>query len=49
MSWNAWDILTALFPVLQVFWQSNMASEVEKYLLKTPKNGISETLNSKCP
>ena len=47
MSWNACDISTALFPVLHVFWQSNMASAVEKYLLKTPGNGISETLNSK--
>ena len=47
MSWNAWDILTALFPVLHVFWQSNKASAVEKYRFRTPRNGISETLNSK--
>ena len=46
-SWNAWDILTALFPVLHVFWQSNKASAVEKYRFRTPGNGISETLNSK--
>ena len=47
MSWNTWDISTALFPVLPVVWQSNKASAVEKYLLKTPGNGISETLNFK--
>ena len=47
MSWNAWNISTALFPVLRVFWQSNMAFAVEKYLLKTPGNGVSKTLNSK--
>ena len=47
MSWNALDILTALFPVLPVVWQRNMESTVEKYLLKTPGNGISETLNFK--
>ena len=29
MSWNAWDILMALFPVLCVFWWNNMASTVE--------------------
>ena len=29
MLWNAWDISTALFPVLHVFWQNNMASAVE--------------------
>ena len=29
MSWNAWDISTALFPVLRVFWRNNMASAVE--------------------
>ena len=27
--WNAWDILTALFPVLRVFWRNNMVSAVE--------------------
>ena len=32
MSWNTWDILTALFPVLQVFWQNNKASMVENSL-----------------
>ena len=34
VSWNAWDILTALFPVLRVFWRSNMAFAVEKYVFK---------------
>ena len=29
MSWNAWEISMALFPVLRVFWQNNMASMVE--------------------
>ena len=29
MSWNTWDILTALFLVLCVFWWNNMASAVE--------------------
>ena len=47
MLWNAWDTLTASFPVLRVFWRSNMASAMEKYLLKTPGNRVSETLNSK--
>ena len=37
----------ALFPVLHVFGRSNMVSVVEKYLLKTPGNDISLTLNSK--
>ena len=37
----------ALFPVLRVFGRSNMASAVEKYHLKTPGNGISQTLNSR--
>ena len=46
MSWNAWDISMALFPVLRVFWQNNMAS-AGKYLFKTPGNAISETLNFK--
>ena len=44
MSWNTWDILMALFPVLRVFRRSNMVSVVEKYLLKTPGNGLSQTL-----
>ena len=47
MSWNTGDISTALLPVLPVVWQSNKASAVEKYLLKTPGNGISETLKFK--
>ena len=34
----------ALFPVLRVFRRSNMVSAVEKYLLKTPGNGLSQTL-----
>ena len=34
----------ALFPVLRVFRRSNMVSTVEKYLLKTPGNGLSQTL-----
>ena len=29
MSWNACDILMALFPVLRVFWLNNIASAVE--------------------
>ena len=42
-SWNVWDILTALFPVLHVFsWCPRW-----KYLLKTPGNGISKTLSLK--
>ena len=28
-SWNAWDISTALFPVLRVFWRNSIASAVE--------------------
>ena len=34
MLWNAWDISTALFTVLHVFWRNNMESG-GKYLLKT--------------
>ena len=29
MSWNAWEILMALFLILHVFWRNNMASAVE--------------------
>ena len=52
MSWNAWDVSTALFPVLRVF---SVCSDKQrgvhggKYLLTTPGNGISEILNSECP
>ena len=44
MSWYAWDISTALFPVLHVFWRNNMASAVETSF-ENPRNTISETLN----
>ena len=46
---NALGTWTVLFPVLRVFWRNNMASAVleSTYLLKTPENAISETLNFK--
>ena len=49
MSWNAWDVSMALFPVLCVF--SMYSDETVwcprlKYLLETPGNGISETLKT---
>ena len=50
MLWNACDISTALFPVLCVFWWNNIIGiHGGKYLLKTPGNAISETLNFKIP
>ena len=47
MSWNAWEILMALFSVLRVFWQNNNTVHGGKYFLKTPGNAISKTLNFK--
>ena len=43
MSWNACNILIALFPLLWVFWWNKHP----RWKIKTPGNAISETLNFK--
>ena len=35
MSWNAWYMSTALFPVVHIFWLNNMVSAVENTSSKT--------------
>ena len=47
MLWNAWDISTALFPVLGLFWQNNRAPALENFPSKPLEIAISESLNFK--
>ena len=49
MSWNTWDILTALFPVLCVFQRNKMASMVENASWKPLEIWFPRLLISKYP
>ena len=50
MLWNAWDISMAKFvPSLVCILMKQHGIHSGKYLLKTPRNAISETLNFKIP
>ena len=49
MFWKAWDISTAFFSILHVFWQNSMVSTVESTSWKPLEKLFRRLKISKCP